>query len=228
MERTNAFRDTFLFSILHFLPWSGVTYRRVITTVVYSDGTSQSTAQDYVYDKRSDRWIVFGLPFDYRGPGVAPAGPPGCLNGGCGDKVIGDFIFYKMDERLVECIFKWFGCFVVSYGWVRKLFASSTPVGFPNLGRLLYSQILWFMLLQLVQPLPRLNEKIFFFFFFGGGAFLPLFVLFAADNVLRMDEFLLVGHGIFSIDREFMAVLESDCNFVVRRTRGLGEKRAKV
>lgn len=83
--------------------WSGVTYRRVITTVVYSDGTKQSTAQDYAYDKLSGRWIVSGLPFDYRGPGVAPAGPAGCSSGGCGDDVIGDF-FSLQDRRTIGTI----------------------------------------------------------------------------------------------------------------------------
>lgn len=49
-------------------------YRRVITTVVHGDGTQESTAQDFLFDKSRDAWFEKTRPFEYNGPGVAPAG----------------------------------------------------------------------------------------------------------------------------------------------------------
>ncbi|CBJ31826.1 expressed unknown protein [Ectocarpus siliculosus] len=108
-------------------------FRRVITTVMYGDGSSRSTAQDFLFDKSLDAWFEETGPFDYYGPGVAPVGERG------------------------------FG-----HGNGR----GNTPV----------------------------------------------------DNVLRMNEFLRVGHSIASVDRKFTAVLESDCNLVVYHLRGGGKK----
>ncbi|CAN0547977.1 unnamed protein product, partial [Ectocarpus sp. 12 AP-2014] len=112
----------------------GQMFRRVITTVMYGDGSSRSTAQDFLFDKSLDAWFEKTGPFDYYGPGVAPIGERG------------------------------FG-----HGNVR----GDTPV---------------------------------------------------EDNVLRMNEFLRVGHSIASVDRKFTAVLESDCNLVVYHLRGGGKK----
>lgn len=60
-------------------------YRRVITTVVFVDGTAQSTAQDYVFDAPTDRWLVASNPYEYDGPGVAPAKSGGGSPGDSGD-----------------------------------------------------------------------------------------------------------------------------------------------
>eukprot|EP00752_Nemacystus_decipiens_P011051 g9817.t1 len=48
------------------------------------------------------------------------------------------------------------------------------------------------------------------------------------DNVLRMGEFLRVGHSVFSVDLKFKAVLEKDCNLVVYQIRGAGGSRKQV
>lgn len=65
---------------------AGEMYRRVITTVVYGDGTSRSTAQDYVLDLESDRWYVASAPFDYHGPGVGRS----FGGGGRGNEAVGE------------------------------------------------------------------------------------------------------------------------------------------
>lgn len=72
-------------------------YRRVITTVEHSDGTSQSTAQDFIFDKSRDGWFEKTGPFEYYGPGVGPVGARGRGNRG---GQIGD---------LFDCAFEWGG-----------------------------------------------------------------------------------------------------------------------
>lgn len=47
----------------------------MITTVVFGDGTQESTAQDFLFDKSREIWFEKTGPFDYHGPGVAPSGP---------------------------------------------------------------------------------------------------------------------------------------------------------
>lgn len=79
-------------------PRLGRMYRRVITTVVYSDGSSLSTAQDYVFDIASDRWFESSSPYDYHGPGVAPGGAAGGRSSYCGDddgEAVGKSVAWK-------------------------------------------------------------------------------------------------------------------------------------
>lgn len=66
-------------------------FRRVITTVMYGDGSSRSTAQDFLFDKSLDAWFEKTGPFDYYGPGVAPVGERGFGHeNGRGDTPVGE------------------------------------------------------------------------------------------------------------------------------------------
>ena len=99
---------------------TGVMYRRVITTVVFGDGSAKSTAQDYAFAKASDRWVVAGAPFDYRGPGVAPAGPAGRSCGGRGDEAVGKgcSMFFPMFFPIYSFVSSTFSFFFFIFNFV--------------------------------------------------------------------------------------------------------------
>lgn len=61
----------------------------MITTVVYGDGSQQSTAQDFLFDKSRDAWFENTDPIEYHGPGVAPAGESSRGDGRGDEPVVG-------------------------------------------------------------------------------------------------------------------------------------------